>query len=219
MISRIRGTLERVADGHALVQNQGLFYEIMLPSALLERLKDSDSIGQEMTFETIYYIEAGDKKASHLPKLVGFTDPLDREFFSLMTQVNGMGVKKALRCLTMPIRDVATAIENRNADRLSHLPGVGARLAEKIIAELHGKTAKFALAKESEPLASVKPPKTQFESDAIDVLMQLQYRRPEAEQMVQSALKQNPKLDSVEDLIALIFKQEQQGKAKVHSHA
>jgi hypothetical protein len=37
--------------------------------------------------------------------------------------------------------------------------------------------------------------------------------------MVQSALKQNPKLDSVEDLIALIFKQEQQGKAKVHSHA
>lgn len=218
MISRIRGILERVADGHALVQNQGLYYEIMLPSALLERLKDSDTIGTEITFETIYYIEAGDKKASHMPKLVGFTDPLDREFFSLMTQVNGMGVKKTLKCLILPIRDVASAIETRNTATLSRLPGVGGRLAEKIIAELHGKTAKFALAKESEPLASAKPLKTQFESDAVEVLMQLQYRRPEAEEMVQSALKQNSKLDSVEELIATVFKQEQ-AKPVVRAHA
>ncbi len=218
MISRIRGILERVADGHALVQNQGLYYEIMLPSALSERLKESDTIGNDITLETIYYIEAGDKKASHMPKLVGFTDPLDREFFSLLTQVNGMGVKKSLKCLTLPIRDVATAIENRNTATLSRLPGVGGRLAEKIIAELHGKTAKFALAKESEPLATAKPPKTQFESDAVEVLMQLQYRRPEAEEMVQAALKQNPKLDSVEDVIATVFKQEQ-AKPVVKSHA
>lgn len=217
MISRIRGQLVKVGDGQALIENNGLFYEIMLPSALQERLKETSKPGDPITFETIYYIEAGDKKASHFPRLIGFTDPLDREFFSLMTQVNGMGVKKALRCLILPARDVASAIEMRDTATLGRLPGVGGRLAEKIIAELHGKTAKYALAKESEPLAVAKPPKSQLESDAVDVLLQLQYRRPEAEEMVANAMKHNPKLDSVEDLIAAIFKQGKREKAEAVS--
>ena len=183
MISRISGKLVNVTDQFVLVENNGLFYQIQVPSALAQKLKDeyqsSDTgkSGKSVTFETIYYIEAGDRKSSHYPRMVGFTNPVDREFFSLFTSVSGMGVKKALKSLVIPIRDIAAAIETRNAAALTKLPGVGGRMADKIIAELCGKTAKFALVKTGEALAvdSVTKDMVPFEEEALEVLLQLQY--------------------------------------------
>ncbi len=212
MIGRIKGKLSLITDHYALVENSGLFYEIMVPSALAGRLKENGAIGAEITFETVYFIEAGDKKSSHYPKLVGFTDPFDREFFSLFTRVPGLGVKKALKSLILPIKEIAVAIETKDAGTLSRLPGIGGRLAEKIIAELHGKTAKFALSKKAEPLAVKERFAVPFESEAVEVLQQLQYSRREAEVMIQKALRTHPKIDSAEQLIAVIFKNEQKAQ-------
>lgn len=211
MISSIKGNLVSISEQYALLENSGLKYEILLPSGLVEQLKQNGNIGSEIEFKTIYYIEAGDKKSSHYPRLVGFTDIIDREFFSLFIQVPGMGVKKALKSLIIPIKDIATAIETKNAGTLSRLPGVGARLAEKIIAELHGKTSKFALSRKDEPLA-VKKDKTQFdpvEKEAMEILLQLQYKVSEAEQMIGKAIDSGVKINKVEDLIEQIFKNEQ----------
>lgn len=209
MISRIRGALSQIDETHALVENGGVSYQILLPSGLAERMKEDGRVGQEVSFETIYYIEAGDRKSSHYPRLVGFDDAFDREFFSLFIQVPGLGVKKALKSLVMPIRDIATAIETKDAARLNRLPGVGARLAEKIIAELHGKTAKFALSKRAEPLARRSTPTSPFADEATEVLLQLQYKRAEAQQMIERALKDNPKVKSAEELISTIFRTQQ----------
>ena len=134
MISRLRGKLISVTEQYALVDNGGVCYELLLPSALAERLREekANSI-EEINFETIYYIEAGDRKSNHFPRLVGFQDPIDREFFSLFTQVPGMGVKKALKSLILPIKEIAAAIEDKDASALSRLPGVGGRLAEKTL--------------------------------------------------------------------------------------
>jgi len=209
MISRIHGKLNKVTDQFALIENGGVFYEVMVPSALAERLKDSGKVGQEVSFDTIYYIEAGEKRSNFYPKLVGFTDPIDREFFSLFTQVQGVGVRRALKSLVLPIKEIAMAIETRDSGKLSTLPGIGGRLAEKIIAELHGKTAKFALSKVEEPLAKDRAHVvTSFDTDAMDVLLQLQYNRPEAQRMIDSALKSNPDINSTEELISHIFKNE-----------
>ncbi len=211
MISQLRGTLRSVNDQMALVEANGLGYEIMVPTGLAERLRDNNSIGNPIKFETIYYIEAGDRKSAHYPRLVGFTDPIDKEFFSLFIQVPGLGVKKALKSLVLPIRDIAVAIETKDASKLNRLPGVGARLAEKIIAELHGKTTKFALSKVDEPLAATgKKEKKPFVSEAIDVLAQLQYTRQEAEQMIEKAVKDHPDCEAADQLITLIFQSEQQ---------
>ena len=106
----------------------------------------------------------------------------------------------------MPIREIASAIETKDAARLNKLPGVGARLAEKIIAELHGKTAKFALSRKDEPLAKPSAPSPPFADEATEVLAQLQYKPNEAQQMIQKALKENPKIKNAEDLISSIFK-------------
>ncbi len=207
MISSIKGILTRITDQYALVENNGIYYEILLPSALAERLK-SNKIGDEIGFKTIYYIEAGDRKSNHYPRLVGFLDDIDKEFFSLFTQVPGMGIKKALKSLIIPIKDIATAIEMKNPGGLSLLPGVGGRLAEKIIAELNGKTSKFALSKADQPLAvkDIKKTLEPLEKEAIDVLIQLQYKMIEAQEMVSRAVQDNPKVSKVEDLISIIFK-------------
>ncbi len=211
MISRIRGTLSSIDDGHALVENGGISYEVMLPSALADRLKDTGRIGGEIVFETIYYIEAGDKKSAHYPKLVGFDDAIDREFFSLYLHVPGLGIKKALKSLILPIRDIASAIETKDASQLSRLPGVGARLAEKIIAELNGKTTKFALSRKSEPLARKEKRLAEpFIDDALEVLEQLQYKASEAREMIDKALHDNPKVKSVEALLDIIFRNQNQ---------
>ncbi|UCG62559.1 MAG: hypothetical protein JSV52_04535 [Candidatus Zixiibacteriota bacterium] len=214
MIGSIKGKLAQITDDYALVENTGVFYEILLPSALADRLKANGQVGSDIEFKTIYYIEAGDKKSSHYPKLVGFTNSIDREFFSLFTQVPGLGIKKALKSLILPIREIATAIETKDAGTLNRLPGVGGRLAEKIIAELNGKTTKFALSRGDQPLAKKDEKKElgPIEQEAIEVLLQLQYKRPEAEDMVARIVKTNPKVAKVEDLISLIFRNEQQGR-------
>ena len=209
MISRITGKLNSITDQYALIDNNGIFYEILIPSALADRLKEDGKVGAPISFETIYYIEAGDRKSNHYPRMVGFTSAIDREFFSLFTQVPGLGVKKALKSLVIPIKDIASAIETRDPAALSKLPGVGGRLAEKIIAELNGKTAKFALSKDGEPLARKKqtrPVSSPFEEEAAEVLTQLQYKPAEAQAMIEKALADNPGIDSVEDLISYVFK-------------
>lgn len=212
MISRLKGRLVSVTETHALVENAGLSYEVQLPSALAERLRSNSEKDREIEFETLYYIEAGDKKSTHHPKLVGFLERVDLEFFSLLIQVPGLGVKKALKSLIMPIREIAAAIENKNAASLSLLPGVGARQAEKIIAELHGKTARFALSRSDQPLAVKDASASPFAEEAISVLLQLQYPRQEAERMVSQVMGQeggSAKIKSAEALITLIFKNEQ----------
>lgn len=214
MISRIRGQLVQVGDSSALVEVGGLSYEVMIPSGLAERLKENGGIGQEVSFETVYFIEAGDKKANEYPRLVGFLDPLDREFFSLLTQVSGMGVRKALKSLILPIRDIASAIEMKDTAALSRLPGIGRRLSEKIIAELHGKTVKFALSRTEQPLARQEPTATPFVDEAMEILMQLQYSRTEAQTMIQAALKTKPKIEKVEDLITIMFRNERESKVE-----
>lgn len=212
MISRLHGILSQVSEQSAFVDVGGLTYEVMVPSGLVERLKENGSLGQDISFDTIYYIEAGDKKSNEYPRLVGFLNPIDREFFSLWTQVPGLGVKKALKSLVLPIKEIATAVETKDSATLSRLPGIGPRLSEKIIAELHGKTTKFALSREQEPLAVKEKPSTPFADEALAVLTQLQYKPHEAQQMIQTALKSNPKVDKVEDLITLIFRLERESK-------
>ena len=81
-------------------------------------------------------------------------------------------------------------------------------MAEKIIAELSGKMARFALSKGEHPLTSVGKEESDLSSEAVEVLMQLQYSKAVAEEMVQKALMANPKIKNSNALISVIFNQE-----------
>ena len=205
MISQIQGKLASVENDRAYLEVGGVTYEIMLPSSLLETLKGKP-IGDEIRLFTIYYIE-GSNIGNQFPRLVGFEDKVQREFFMTMTNVSGLGIKKALKSLTLPINVIARAIETEDVKKLTELPGIGARMAEKIIAELKGRVAKFALMQDDKPLARpAEPP--DFAAEVTQILRQLQYPPNEARLMIERALAVGRKFRSTEDMLEQIFKQQ-----------
>lgn len=205
MISRIKGKITGVDSVRAYIEVNGLTYDVMLPSGLLDKLseKTDDSL---VEIYTIYYIE-GSTVGNQFPRLIGFADPVQREFFLILTNVSGLGIKKALRSLVLPINIIARAIETEDTKKLIELPGIGKRMAEKIIAELKGRVAKFALMQDAEPLsAPVKAP--DFASEVMDVLQQLQYNHVHAKTMIERALATGKTYKSSEEMLEQIFKQQ-----------
>ncbi|MCP4581454.1 MAG: hypothetical protein GY839_07525 [candidate division Zixibacteria bacterium] len=205
MISKIKGKINGIAKDKVSIEVSGLTYDIMLPSSLLDDMRGKSN-GAEVELYTIYYIE-GSNIGNQFPRLVGFVDSVQREFFMILTGVSGLGIKKALRSLILPINVIARAIETENVKKLTELPGIGPRMAEKIIAELKGRVAKFALMLDDQPLAKpVKQP--DFATDVMQVLKQLQYQPAQAKEMIERALASGKKFKSSEDLLDQIFKQQ-----------
>jgi len=209
MISQIRGRISNLTEEQVTLELNGLFYELMIPSGLYNELKEARTLNSYIGLFTLSVIEAGDRKSYHYPRLIGFTRLIDKEFFQSFTTVSGLGFKKGLKSLTLPINEIATAIETKDTATLIRLPGFGRRLAEKVIAELNGKMARFALAKEGKPLTTIRKDKADIFTEAVEVLTQLQYHKTDAERMVEKAIAANPKIDATEKLISIIFSQEE----------
>ena len=192
----------------ALLDINGITYGIFITAAVSERLTTSGKIGQEVSFHTLEYIEGNPVMGNLVPRLVGFPNKTDLDFFAMLTTVQGLGVKRALRALTIPVKDMARAIELNDVGALKKLPEIGGKTAQKIIVELKGKAARFALLREEEITAATESVHVEDElhSDAIDILRQLQYSENEAETLINDTLKARPDLKTAEDLIQEIFK-------------
>jgi len=217
MISQVIGKViqaeRRKKDSIALLEINGIVYELFIPSGLVDEIKikinqaKQDNKDGKMTFYTVHYIEGGMGGGPLTPRLIGFLDPLDRDFFELFTSVSGLGVRTALKAMVVPINEISRAIENADELRLDALPEIGLATAKKIIAELKGKMAKFALMKESKPLTAKSQTEIDLKEEGLIVLTQLQYSRTEAERMIEKAFIRNKKIKDVEELITEVFKQ------------
>jgi Holliday junction DNA helicase RuvA len=187
MISALTGELRRVDEDRIHVQVGPLLYEMLVPAADLASLQPR--IGDEMTFHTLFYIE-GDASGGNLePRLIGFQRPQDKAFFQIFITVKGIGPKKALKALVLPVGEIAQAIESKDARYLITLPQIGKRMAEQIVAELAGKVSKFATATiESNGKKTLGPSnRSAAEEDAIATLMALGERRIDAEHLLDKA--------------------------------
>ena len=89
---------------------------------------------QAVTLYTVHDIEGGLGGGALSPRLVGFLDPEEREFYEMLKTVKGFGPVKALRALVLPPRRIARAIEDGDAATLRGLPEIGPRTADKIVA-------------------------------------------------------------------------------------
>ncbi|MCA9311441.1 MAG: hypothetical protein KDA21_09575 [Phycisphaerales bacterium] len=150
MLTRITGRLESVEGNVATVAPlasvsggdvMGMAYAVFTPAAFAERLAERP--GSVVTLHTIEVIEQHGGGTSFSPRVIGFETRRDRAFFELFTTVKGVGPRKALRALVLPMAEVARAIFQRDATALRRMPEIGPRLAETIIAELHGKVDPF----------------------------------------------------------------------------
>jgi Holliday junction DNA helicase RuvA len=213
LISEIIGEVlyDRIQRNSLLVRVNSLCYEILVPSGIASRLRQlpESERPNPVTLYTIYYID-GAVGGGHLtPKLVGFLDPLDREFFEVFTTVPGVGFMKALKCLVRPLNEIALAIERGDALFLEELPYVGKKTAERVVTELRGKMAKFALAHKEEPLAIERETAAELKQEAMQVLMQLEYSRGEAQRIVEETFTRHRNLKTVEDFLRKVFEQRQ----------
>jgi len=213
MISEITGEVlyDRIRRNALLVRVGALCYELLVPSGIAQRLRltSPDSRPNPLTFYTIYYIDGGLGGGHLTPKLVGFLDPLDREFFETFTDVPGVGFAKALKCLVRPINEIAQAIERGDVRFLQGLPGIGPKMAERISTELRGKMAKFALAPAEAPLSVEPETDAELRQEAVQVLEQLEYSRGEAQRMVADIFSRHKHLKSVEEFLKKVFEQKQ----------
>jgi Holliday junction DNA helicase RuvA len=103
VISKITGTVSDIHEEAITLDVGGFGYEVLVPGGLALRLRQHGAAGSELTLHTLEYIEGGASGGAMTPRLVGFIDPLDREFYRLLTSVKGLGPRKALKSLTIHI--------------------------------------------------------------------------------------------------------------------
>jgi Holliday junction DNA helicase RuvA len=202
MIARIRGTVSEVRPTSVYLDIDDLTYEVFVPAVSLPELEAK--VGQRVTLFTLQYIAGNPSFGSLTPQLIGFLSESERDFFLRFITVPGLGINKGLKAMTAPTGEIALAIESRDINALSHLPGIGKRTAEKIIAELNGKLQGFFTGQ----LEAVRraPASGGFQVEAIDALVQLGYRRNEAEDLVGRVLAGGSKADTAEKLIQDCFR-------------
>ena len=142
MITRITGQLARLLDGEARIIAGAFEYQVYIPEIVRRQLQSQ--VDENISLSTIEYFEGNPQKGGRMtPRLVGFLHDAEREFFEMICQVDGVGVKKALGAMVRPVQDIATAIEEQDVKLLSTLPGVGPAVAERIIAKLRRKMARL----------------------------------------------------------------------------
>ncbi len=212
MITEIIGEVvyDRIQRNSLPVRVDSICYEILVPSGIAARLRHTAEGERRnpLTFYTIYYID-GAVGGGHLtPRLVGFLDPLDREFFEAFTTVPGVGFMRALKCLVRPINEIARSIERGDTEFLKELPFIGAKTAERIVTELKGKMAKFALAPTEEPLSVEKESSAELKAEAQQVLVQLEYSRSEAQRIVEGIFVRHKSVKTMEEFLRKVFEQQ-----------
>ena len=212
MISEITGEVlyDRIRHNSLLLRANSMCYEILVPSGIAARLRHAPEGERHnpLTLYTIYYIDGGLGGGHLTPKLVGFLDPLDREFFEAFTTVPGVGFMKALKCLVRPLNEIAQAIERGDTRFLQELPGIGPKMADRISTELRGKMAKFALAPTEEPLSVEKESPSEVKIEALQVLEQLEYSRAEAQRTIADIFARHKNLKSIEEFLRKVFEQQ-----------
>jgi Holliday junction DNA helicase RuvA len=205
MIAGIEGKLVQLGTETALVQVGPVTYEVMLPGYCVSAL--SGRTGADIMLYTLEYYEGSLGGGNLIPRMVGFLSPVEREFFGKFISVKGMGIRKGLRTLDMPIADVAAAVENGDEKILMTLPGIGRRMAQQIVAELKGKLQAFAFG--AEPARAGETKFEPFQAEALEILIAWGEKRNEAMELIELAGQKHPDVRTAEALVPLIYRLKQ----------
>ena len=212
MIATLTGRLRRRLEDRVVLEVGGIGYEIYLPPIALRALEGATAApgdkGSELAL-VIYYHATRDQPR---PVLIGFTTDLDKEFFEKLITVKDMGPMVAARALAAPVGEIAAAVARQDEKYLRSLPGIGPQKAKNIVAQLQGKVAKFALARDDAPAPVPAPRVAAPDEDALremvwEVLVkQLGHRPTEASQLIGDAFKRRPGIASAEELFDEIYR-------------
>lgn len=204
MFTRIHGDVIEHAGDVVRIDVSGLVYDVVVPPSVAAKVASAGPATLE-----VYPHFALDGNAGRFT-FFGFTNAIEREFFEALLSVASIGPKSAARAFSAPMARIARAIDEGDLAFLKTLPGIGQQKARDIVAKLQGKVARFLLIQDApEPRAAVVEPEPipEFATEALAVLLQLAYKRGEAETMIAETLERAPHVADAETLLAEIYRQ------------
>jgi Holliday junction DNA helicase RuvA len=183
VIAHLRGTILEKHPNRAVVDVGGVGYEVFLPLSSFYGLGD---LGSEIALRIHTHVR------EDALLLYGFVTLLEQELFERLIGVSGIGPKLALAVLSgIEPRDLVRAIERSDVARLTAIPGVGKKTAERIVLELKDRLPRAELVAAAGG-EEVPPAANALRDDVLSALINLGYHRPLAEKAVASAFKAVP---------------------------
>ena len=201
MIGKLKGRIDSYGPDWVIVDVGGVGYHVFCSSKTMGALPP---VGEFAEVHTEMLV------SQDLIRLVGFASTLEREWFRLLQTVQGVGTKVALAILsTLSAHEVANAIALQDKAMIGRAPGVGKKIAERIVLELKDKAPAFihvdaALAKLQ---AELDAPKPTAATDAVSALVNLGYGQVQAGAAVAAAMRKGGDDQPTEKLIRLALKE------------
>jgi holliday junction DNA helicase RuvA len=184
MIAHLRGKLLAKHPNQAIVETGGVGYDVTIS---VPTFSDLPAIGGEVTLHIHTHVR------EDLIALYGFLRPAEKRLFEKLITVSGIGPKLAITILSgMAADEMISAIRGNDVTRLTRIPGIGKKTAERMVLELRDKLAPEGVAE-----SAVMPAMSPIEEDVLSALMNLGYQRAAAERALASVEK-NGKSSSFE---------------------
>jgi Holliday junction DNA helicase RuvA len=208
MYAYLHGTYKGHAsdsDEVIVVEASGIGYEVVVPPIVDQEL----SAAYPLDAELLLYVSAQSGRDQPWPVLFGFLSAEQKAFWQLLISVPRVGGRVASRAMTAPIEDIAAAIHQANRAYLDGLPGITLDGADKIIASLRKKVGPFLQPLSRVPSVAVgghRSEADEMRADAVQLLMQMGLKRPEAQRGVEQLLASRDDITSLQDIITEYFK-------------
>jgi Holliday junction DNA helicase RuvA len=202
MIGKLKGVIDSYGEDFVILDVNGVGYQVHCSTRTLHELP---SAGEAATLSIETYVREDQIK------LFGFRSDLDREWFRLLQTVQGVGAKVALNVLgTLKPADLASAIAMRDKAMVARTPGVGPKVAERIVTELKDKAPAYtnidpALVQLSGAIDEKRAPRPV--ADAVSALVNLGYAPPQAAAAIAAASRSAGDDAEVKTLIRLGLKE------------
>lgn len=197
MFAYIKGLLNQATASYAIVEAFGVGYKLFVPANLFTRLPAS---GSEVLLHTSFVVREQSQA------LYGFLSAHERDLFETLMGVNGIGPKLALSLVGhLSLTDLQHALVHANTAALSKVPGVGKKIAERLVVELRDKVGHIVPADPSSFAISL-PRESNKTSDAMSALVNLGYHQQAAQKAIKKALQETSEDIELASLITYALK-------------
>jgi Holliday junction DNA helicase RuvA len=190
MIAQIRGQLVEKRPGVVIVETQGIGYQVFVS---LSTFYDLPEATQGVRLHTYTHVR------EDLLQLFGFSTFLEKEIFQILIGVSGIGPKLALNILSgIAPAELIASLQSEDVARLTQIPGVGRKTAERLVFDLKEKIGKIAV--RGETPKEEKGKKGRLVDDVVSALVNLGYRKNQADSVVEQVWRQRPEA-SLEEIL------------------
>jgi len=180
MIAHLRGSLQWKSPRSLILDVNGVGYEVTVPLTTFYELPD---LGSTVSFHIHTHVR------ENALQLYGFRTPQEKELFVRLMGVNGIGPRLAINILSgISAGELVATVRQEDVARLTVIPGVGRKTAERIIVELRDKLAGLDIAGETDRPATQQT-STAVLDDALSALLNLGYKRAVAQRAIEQACK------------------------------